>query len=523
MNKIEWETFGFQVVGVAEDGEMAWDILQNDPNIDVVMTDIRMPYMDGIELISRIRGAGLDIEVLVSSGYGDFSYAQKAIRLHVAAYLLKPITQAQLKLEFESLKMELDEKYMRKNEMLEAGRIRKEKESLAKTEFFHRCLIQEEELPELAQQLRLLDERFLRIPYLAVVASIDHFIQFTKTYSANDRKLCSFIVMNILSEISRSRDCLEAVFLKPNRYVFFIPAHSLGKSAADFTRELGYEFQQALKTYLKVYHITISVGASEPVRGAEGLLDGYRKAVQALEHKFFTGGTSITNQSELTGWNEESHYSLDWEKTIISKLKQKEFDSAYIEVDCLFDGYKSQGTADGIKWIAGELLINITKQLTDLRSIHVSSEVMRKLLDELQQMETLAELKEKIKQLIRFIESMIQINSLELSPVAKGIEYIKLNLNRDLSLQEVAEYTGISPSYFSTQFKHAQGQNFIDYVITLRMEKAQELLEKTQMTIMEIGEQVGYHSYRYFTRVFKEHYGLTPSQYRGRVTKKLIG
>ncbi|TDF95754.1 helix-turn-helix domain-containing protein [Paenibacillus piri] len=521
-HKIEWETFGFQIIGVAEDGEMAWAQIQEDPNIDVVMTDVRMPHMDGIELISRIRSAALDIEVLISSGYGEFDYAQKAIRLGVAVYLLKPVTKEQLKLEFERLKIELDEKHMRKNELLEAGRIRKEKESLTKTEIFQRCLVQEEEMPELAQRLELLDKRFLRSPYLTIVASIDHYSHFTMSYSMKDQRLCSFIVMNILSEITQSYQPLEAVFLEPNRHVFFIPLNG-GKCAADYTRELGYQFQQALKKYLKVFDITISVGGSGPVDGAEGLIDGYRQAVKALEHKFFTGVASIINRCELTVWDEQCQYSLDWEKRIISELKRNDIVSAYDELDRFFDLYTRQGTAEGVRWVAGELLTNITKQLTDLKSVHVNSERMRKLLNELEQMETLVELKVKMKQLIRFIESMFEVDSLKLSPVAKGIEYIKLNLNRDLSLQEVAEYAGISPSYFSTLFKQEQGRNFIEYVISLRMEEAREILEKTQLTIIEIGEKIGYRNYRYFTRVFKEHVGLTPSQYRDKVIKKLTG
>jgi two-component system response regulator YesN len=518
--KIEWDKFGFQLVGVAEDGETAWGILQNDNCIDVIMTDIRMRQMDGLELISRIREAGLVIELVISSGYGEFNYAQQAIKLGVSVYLLKPITREQLELEFKCLKMTLDEKHLQKNELLRAKSLKREKENLTKKEWFQRCLLKEENVPGLAESLEKFDSRFVSSSYMTLVAAIDDYHQFNLTYNAIDQKLCKFIVMNILSEITYSFQGLESVLLSDNEYVFFIPVEPSDELAAERTQLIGSLFQQALKKYLKIFNITISVGGSRPVCGPEELVCSYRQALKSLRNKFFLGTLSIISHNERIGWNEECHYSLALEKKLTVALKKNDTDAAFMVIDDLFSLYKEQGTIEGIRWITGELLVNIYKELTDIKSIVVSSEVLRKMQNELMYVETLVELHEKTREAILLIVNLMQMESMGLGPIAKGIEYVKLNLDKDMSLQEVAKYAGISPSYFSTQFKQEQGQNFIKYMVALRMEKARGLLEQTRLTIIEIGEQVGYHSYRYFTRVFKEQFGITPSEYRGQIFMK---
>lgn len=145
---------------------------------------------------------------------------------------------------------------------------------------------------------------------------------------------------------------------------------------------------------------------------------------------------------------------------------------------------------------------------------------MEMFIEEIRCQETYAELAEKAKELIQFMLQSIAIEALSLSPVSKGIEYMKIKLSRDISLHEVAEYVGISASYFSTLFKQEKGYNFVDSLVRLRMEKSLELLEGTALTVAQVGDEVGYQSYRYFTKVFKDYYKMTPTQFRERLKMK---
>ncbi|MBW7454443.1 helix-turn-helix domain-containing protein [Paenibacillus sepulcri] len=515
---VDWESFGFHCVDVVEDGLAAWEKLQSDGRIDAIMTDIRMPRMDGMELVSRIRDAGFDTEVVISSGYGEFEYAQQAIKLGVAVYLLKPITKEQLCLEFESLKVSLDEKHMRRSQLMQADSMKKENERAVIQHCLQQTLLQF--YPDSDREcVRLLDLASSSFPCITILAEIDEYARFLLDHPIRDQKLCKFMVMNILNEIAREYHCLFSSALFDNRFIFIIPLSSMGITADEWTLFIGQRFQEALRQYLNVFELSISVGGSAQADNPDALPRSFREAEKALNHKFFKGKSSITGLGELAGWNEECNYPFECEKRLALALKQNEIGAAAAVLEDWFALHKQRGAAEGVIWATGELLVNVTKQLTELKSMNASSEWLSGLPQQFEETETLEDLKTKMSDMIHYVMDEIQMDKTERGPVFKGIEYIQVNMNRDISLQQVANYAGISSSYFSTRFKQEVGENFIDYMVRLRMEKAQGLLERTKLTIIQIGEQIGYNNYRYFTRVFKDQYGMTPSQYRSKVWK----
>jgi two-component system, response regulator YesN len=219
----------------------------------------------------------------------------------------------------------------------------------------------------------------------------------------------------------------------------------------------------------------------------------------------------------LEGQN-ECLYPLDLEKKMITLFKQGESEAGFQYVDnFLHSVSRLEESADSIRFAIGEMLVQLFRQLREVKSLPVPSKVMETFIEEIQCQETFVELAEKSKELIKFILHTVALEGMTLSFAAKGVEYMKLKLNRDISLQEVADYVGISPSYFSVLFKQENGVNFVDFLVRLRMEKSFELLEKTGFTVARIGDEVGYRTYRYFSKVFKDYYGMTPTQFRDRL------
>lgn len=513
--KIPWSEFGFELAAVAEDGKEAWEWLRNDPSIDVVMTDIRMPHMDGMELLHRIRTEGLSVHAVISSGYGDFEYARQAIKLGVSSYLLKPITKEALQMEFDRLRSDLDEKYLQQQEREQANRMKKELENREKTERLQRILLHGEPLAGADGKLSEAFVSFSRQPFITLIAEIDRYEKFKLSYLCEDRKLCRFAVMNVLSEIAARFACLEAVELTENRYLFYIPVGS--RSPEELTYDIGRRFQEALRKYVKAFEITLSVGGSGAAQCPERLPAMYAQAEKALQHKFFKGTSAVVAYSETVSRVEECCYPVELEKDLLHRLKRNETEEVHRLLAQFFETFEHRGTPEGVRTIAGELLVHITRNLIELKSMDVKSGLMQHVLRQIQGTETLRELIATMKELIEFILQVIRMEGAPLSPVDKGIEYLKRNLGREISLQEVADYSGKSASYFSTQFKQEKGQNFIDFLVGLRLEKARELLETTNMTIAQIAEHVGYYSYRYFSKVFKERLGVTPTQYREQI------
>ncbi|WP_227014044.1 helix-turn-helix domain-containing protein [Paenibacillus psychroresistens] len=171
-------------------------------------------------------------------------------------------------------------------------------------------------------------------------------------------------------------------------------------------------------------------------------------------------------------------------------------------------------------WADVDVMTDMGKQLRELNSLSLHDGQMQSFIEDIKHSETIDELKAKTKELLESILSYARLGHIDMSPITKSVEYIQSNIHKDISLLEVADYVGMSPSYFSKLFKQVQGNNFIDFMITMRMEKAIDLLEKTTQTIAQIGLEVGYQSYRYFTKVFKDHYEITPTQYRDNVKLK---
>jgi two-component system response regulator YesN len=236
-----------------------------------------------------------------------------------------------------------------------------------------------------------------------------------------------------------------------------------------------------------------------------------------LEHKFFRQYASIIHFDETVGWSEACYYPIEIEKRLLKNIKLNEFAEVDVVLNELFTAFESQGNPEGIKTIIAQLLIDLTRQLYELKSVDVNSELIQSFDKKVKKAETIHDLKIKMRELIEFIVQIVRMEDVSLSPIDKGIQFIKLNLDKEITLQEVAEYSGISTSYFSKQFKKEQGQNYIDFLVTLRMEKSKDLLETTKLTIAQIGELTGYHSYRYFTKIFKLQFGITPTQYREQI------
>ncbi|MFD0693177.1 response regulator [Paenibacillus sp. GCM10027628] len=515
---IDWEQNGFEVIGIMEDGQQAWEFLQHGPAVDVVMTDIRMPNMDGLELAQRIRSLlGETVEIVILSGFGEFEYAQQAIKLGVRDYLLKPATKEQLTEIFETIAHRLDEGHLQANKLLYANQMKKEKTLLEKAQFYERWLVRKERPISTEQWIHPCKTVTGSGKFLMVVAEFDDYAKFTELYHDDDQKLCRFIVHNILNEIAQNHGGLDSVWLAPNRYVFLLEDDT-ADGDTDQGLRTGLAFQDALDNYLRLFTVRLSVGCSTPFTDISDAPDAYDRAVKALQHKFFSGKSSVNVFHPSLQELRDCCYPGELEKKLIAAFKQGDEHGGFVHFNEFLQSLGKRGkSADSIRFAVGEMLVGLFRQLREVKSLPVTSEVMETFIEEIRQQETFPELAEKAKELIRFMLQTIAIEGLTLTPIAKGIEYMRLKLDRDISLQEIADYVGMSPSYYSALFKQEKGYNFVDFLVRLRMEKSLELLERTSLTVAQIGDEVGYRSYRYFTKVFKDYYNLTPTQFREKV------
>ncbi|MCL6457291.1 MAG: helix-turn-helix transcriptional regulator, partial [Gorillibacterium sp.] len=347
-----------------------------------------------------------------------------------------------------------------------------------------------------------------------VVAEIDDYKFFFNKYEEAERKLCRFIVLNILNEIAQSFGAVESVYFPFNRYVFFI-APDEQELGGETGLRIGEAFQTALKRYMKLYEVQLSIGTSQIESDLADAPSAYDRALNALSQKFYTGKSSVNVYDPKFSQQSRSCYPTEVEKRILMAFKHNNEIEGNEMFVAFLDGLRDQGEApDSIRFLTGEMLAGLFRDLREIKSMPVNCEMMETFINEIKEKETFEELRAKVKELITFILHTISIESCTMSPVAKGIEYMRIKLGWDISLQEVAKYVGMSPSYFSTLFKQEKNCNFVEYLVRMRMERSIELLERSDMTVAQVANEIGYMSYRYFIKVFKDYYELTPTQYR---------
>ncbi|BFH24940.1 response regulator [Paenibacillus melissococcoides] len=507
---INWTDLGFELVKVARHGLEAWELLQEHRDIDLVITDIRMPEMDGIELVKHIRSHSSNrAEIVILSGYGEFKYAQEALRYQVNDYILKPITKEQLTELLLNIVARLEKRKLMSNNLLYAHQQRKENEERDKQAFFARWLTGSSTGPVLWK-----DWKKYGIPYegdgmLLYVAEVDGYDQLASGMSETDLSLCRFMIQNILNEVASRYGNSQCIVLAPNQFIVMINASDDIDTCG--MKRIGQSFQESLRRYIRLFPIQLSLGCVRVCGSWEAIPEFYAQGSTALAYKFFSGKESMHIYDPSMIRTRDIPYPVQREKEILNAFKQHQYEQGKQILNIMLKQLYDEGSIPSIRFIASEMLTQLLKELRDIKSLPVMREVMESL------SETFEDMSRKLYELIDFILNTIRLESKTMGPVTKGMEYMKLKLNRDISLLEVAEYVGVSPTYYSTLFRQESGYRFVDYLTRLRMEKGMDLLEKTDKTIAMIGEEIGYSNYRYFIKVFKDYCGMTPSQYRGKI------
>ncbi|MEK3731011.1 MULTISPECIES: response regulator transcription factor [Paenibacillus] len=489
--------------------------------VDIVITDIRMPEMSGIELISRIRESSRQVKCVLLSGYAEFEYAQRAMELHASKYLMKPVKDSELLDTLHKLHGEI---------MTEANRTQMYQQAVHAMRV-HTPLIREAFLRDLIEGKAILRRdlerrlQALELPFTAGDEVLFFAIQLEDDlsgYNGHDKALISYAVGNIGEELLQ--DSFDVWYTAMNdRIIAFVlkPRENKGLHAADRLERRAKEFQRSVYRYLK--HM-ISVGiVSSPVafpdelneashksrllfRNREDKVAGLFAIISELPQPKLSGlidslyqPPSLSNLMEIGRW-EEAYEKL---RDIFAELEHKWTDSPEYAQEAFFviaGSFQFVSHKEGKQLVdmIGPLYASMLEKHTtwDLRSFRDWA---------FKSLQCIAELAEEQKPGYR---------STTLSLAQRIQQYIERHLNEDLSLPLIAEELGFHPAYLSKVYKSETGQTLSDYLLKRRMEHAAVLLRKTDSKIYEVAEQTGYQTAHYFIKLFKNYYGVTPQQFR---------
>lgn len=519
---VNWEANGYTLVGEAGDGEMAFPkIVKARP--DILITDIRMPFMDGLELSRLVKKEIPNIKIVVLSGYDDFNYAKQAISIGVEEYILKPVSGENLLTELgkiaDAINVERQDELAKDKYLRDMEEIR----TLAKQKFIHDMID-----GKLSMQESLEQGRELGIDITAAYYSIVLFQAFPKNKAGvpSEEEFDVAEYSGVSEEIySRIR---ETVSESANVYLYEQVGDVLCfLEKSDSLNDMNQNTQKGIDIIKEIMSTKsdwiyfISIG--KPVERIRDVNSSYRDASKRFAERYmldesfiFYGGNDNSNVLDIGGID----IKMVSQKTIFHFLRN----GTLVEIDDLVSEYFSSLGEEAMEsrlfcqYVLMEALIS---GMAFLDSMNVSREKAASILGELSDpvrfVDSVDKAKDYITRILKvLIEYRNQVSDKKYTEIIdKAREFIKAQYKNDeMSLQTVASYVNVSSNHFSAIFRKETGETFIDYLTKVRMDNAKDLLTCTSMKTSEIGFEVGYKDPHYFSYIFKKTIGMSPKEYR---------
>jgi len=512
---INWEENGFSIEGEASNGKEALEVIKK-VNPDIIITDIKMPVMDGIDLIKEVCKLKRRPEIIVLSCFDDFPYVKDALKMGAADYLIKSDIKTQQLLDvLAGLKKKIEEHWASHREKIEMSNNLNKSINFLKETFFKELIsgiIKNED--KIIEQMKHLNISLTPEKLIIIKIKLDDFKHIKNKYIEKDEMLLRFSVVNILKEIVPGKFNKEIVVENSQDYILIFNIH--GENYHEIISKLCDKISSAIKDFL---NISVSIGVSEIVSSFQNIRTAYNQAEEAVNMRFFYGKGKITFFDDL---KKESR--RDCSNSLLSKAMENSLRAS-------IENFDKKGCISKIKELHDDLIrSNISEgairriyiRIVELfgSSIPIQPQMENQdactPYEEILTMETCDEISEYVSNYVDLCFKIIQDESFldYKTNVERAVEIIKKHYYEDLSLQTVAEKINLNPSYLSRIFKQATGENFTSFLTKVRIEKAKLYLGSKKLKVYEVAEKVGYQNYTYFSRIFKKIVGVSPEEYK---------
>lgn len=501
---INWGLYNFRVLDTASDGEEALRKIKHG-RYDLVITDIRMPVLNGIEFIQAVKSYNPSIRILIISGYSDFSYAKKACEYGVIGYLLKPVDSRELAEDLSRVKKELDED-------LRLELMSRDNLAIIKDKFLYDLVRNTLTNGEIQKQLYHLDLSFPAKRIGVALLKIDDFIDTVKT-GLKDAKLMMFGVRNIVEELL-SKD-FDGMVYQDNQAV-------LGLLLFGSQEELQFEIAGKKLTALSEsisghLGIKISIGYGGFCEGYRELKKGWERAGMALDRQMMAGGSTVVNYKQvevrLTNITE-----VHWEpKNLFLAVECNHVKSIKEETQLLIrEISEEKPSKEAVKALLyGTLLglLNLLKCYNGNSSHVIESESdFDRVFGSMETGQISAWLNNTCLKAAAYINELKGSKSKVIINQIK--KYINSHYSSDLSLKSIARIFYLNPAYLGQLFKNNFKESFNDYLNRLRIGEAKRLTIQEDLRIQDLIEKTGFSSPEYFYKLFKKYEGISFSEFK---------
>ena len=520
----DWGKMGLEVVGLAEDGEEALAIMREKVP-EIIVTDIKMPFVDGLELVERGKLINPNSYFILISGHEEFSYVQKAIKLGAYDYILKPIELDYLKQII--LKVIADYKAKkRKEEVILDLQAKVDDHLPVLREDFLRKLIAGN-LKQLEVERKLEENEFgsdLR-QIVAAIVQLDDYYVVAQMIGDERRKLVEKNLAGLVKTFNSEE--IIAFANKPFEYVLIF----FGRIRTNLAQTVQTTLTRIRLGAAEIKPFTLSIAIGGHQEWPYGLSRSFREAEEALTYKFIIGkNRNIYYQTDKPGKiiKEERLITDFGSEEILSAIKANDRGCIRETLTQIVAYLTKEGESSRIKMelVVGNIFLQAVKFLYQNGSLgeevfNDPLDVYHKIISAQTANDMASELLAVLLKIMDYLEDKGS-NRLNRN-IEKAKAYIRENHGcNDLTLEKVANHVHMGSTYFSFLFKQEEGENFIEYVTRIRMEKAKELLTYSSFRSYEIAYLVGFNNPTYFSTSFKRYYGFSPSEYKKRLFAKKV-
>lgn len=523
-NNIDWEKNGYEFCGEASDGELAFPMISKEKP-DIVITDIRMPFMDGIELSRLIKKELPQIKIIILSGHEEFEYAKAAIQIGIEEYLLKPINGDELLQVVNHVADKIKEERENSQPSSHDSNDIFELRVNGKRELLNDLIAGETPLSELLERGKELELDLMAECYNILMLKIQR-PQNGESYSKRIEELYER-VEDYAEENKEDMICFDRA--PEGKTILF-----KGEKECDVDAKIkGFTefFCDLIAGYEDVSYFG-SIGHS--VLRVRELNHSYEAASHAFAYRFLTDGNRIVSIEDIKSTDNLSSKDND---CLIGDVDTGGLDKRKIE------GFLRGGEIEETRFFVEEYIRNtgeagnnsmIFRQYIIMDMFFAASHFLGQIDEEQgkqihepfsspeQMQDTISHLNTTIDYIVDLFQSVMEVRDRKMTEhnsdvVESAKNYILDNYSQeDITLNSVASHVNVSPNHLSAMFSQRTGQTFVKYLTDIRMNRAKELLKCTTKRSNEISEEIGYKDPHYFSHLFKKNVGCTPLQYRER-------
>ncbi|KKI89859.1 hypothetical protein WQ54_22190 [Bacillus sp. SA1-12] len=501
----------WQIIAAFSDGKEALDEITNQSIIfDLLITDVQMPEMDGLTLVNQLKRTH-SFTAIIISGYDDFSYLQTAMREGAVNYILKPIDKILFAEQMEEVKQKI---YDKREEQQQWSDVQEKVSQLTYTkqiQFLSEVTWNDE------LDLSLIDwtGHFPKGSYKLAYISVD---QHPSSKKANDDM--EIWNHNIEKMFKQSLDGFTQWWWRGGKLQYWLLLFDEEEPNSSFDEKTSHALSEAKGRIGRITPYTVSIAVSEKFNNMTCLTMIKDQLLSLLQYRIIEGGNKVFH-SEMV-------------KQLAVQQSKNMTSSVYKDVQQILSALEGKGEADTVKALQGffqeigalkspalieesihYLCLQIINRWLEYAGFGDTPELLPGALQLTKRAANFHQLSDSIKHwVLQMKEKIDERKNKDSDPIQRAKDWILQNLGENITIKKIAEHVYMSPTYFSNFFKAQTGETILDYVTKCRLDKAKELLATTELKVYDISTKLGYQDTKYFSRLFKQWYGQSPSQYR---------